>query len=103
VSYSTSQRTQEIGIRMALGAHPRNILWMVLRQGAFTVGVGMALGIGCALASGKVTGKFLVVSGFDPMTYVVVSLLLAAVALAACLIPARRGTKVDPMVALRAE
>ena len=103
ISYSTAQRTQEIGIRMALGAHPANILWMVLKQGTLMVAAGVVLGTAAAFAAGKLTARFLVVSGRDPLTYVAVSVLLAAVALLACYIPARRGTKVDPMVALRWE
>jgi predicted permease len=103
ISYSTAQRTQEIGIRMALGAHPGDILRMMLRQGALTVGIGTTIGIVGALAADKVTEKFLVVSGRDPLTYVAVSLVLGTVAMTACFIPARRSTKVDPMIALRYE
>jgi predicted permease len=103
ISYSTAQRTQEIGIRMALGAHPASILWMVLKQGMGMIVAGIVLGTAAALAAGTLTSKFLVVSGRDPLTYVAVSLILASVAMLACYIPARRGTRVDPMVALRWE
>src|SRR5262249_5810666 len=103
ISYSTAQRTQEIGIRMALGAHPRSILWMVLRSGAQTVTVGMVLGLLGAAAFGHAAKNFLIVSPYDPLTYAIVMLLLAAIAMTACLIPANRGTKVDPMIALRYE
>ena len=103
ISYSVSQRTQEIGIRMALGAQPGSILGLVLRQGVVIVCAGLAIGILCALASSKLVGKFLVVSGSDPLTYVSVSAVLTLVALAACYLPARRSTKVNPVVALRQE
>jgi predicted permease len=103
ISYSVSQRTQEIGIRMALGAQPGSILGLILRQGVVIVAAGLVLGLACALASAKMVGKFLVVSGADPLTYCSVSLTLTLVALAACYVPARRSTKVNPIVALRQE
>jgi len=103
ISYSVSQRTQEIGIRMALGAQPGSILSMVLRQGVIIVCAGLVLGLACALASAKLVGKFLVVSGADPLTYFTVSAALTLVALAACYLPARRSTRVNPIVALRHE
>jgi putative ABC transport system permease protein len=103
IAYSVTQRTQEIGIRMALGAQPASILGMVLRQGVLIVGIGLVLGVLCALASAKVVGQFLAVSGSDPLTYVTVSLILTLVAMAACYLPARRSTKVNPIVALRHE
>lgn len=102
-SYAAAQRTHEIGIRVALGAQPGKILRMMLRQGVFVVGIGMCLGVLCALAAGRVAGRFLLVSSADPLTYVAVSALLALVALAACWIPARRAMRVDPMTALRHE
>lgn len=103
IAYSVSQRTQEIGIRMALGAQPGSILGLVLRQGIVIVAIGLVLGIVCALSSAKLVGKFLVVSGSDPLTYFTVSLALTAVALFACYLPARRSTRVNPIVALRHE
>jgi len=103
ISYSVSQRTQEIGIRMALGAEPSSILGLVLRQGIVIVAAGLVLGIVLALASAKLVGKFLVVSGADPLTYFTVSLALTLVALVACYLPARRSAKVNPIVALRHE
>ena len=103
ISYSVSQRTQEIGIRMALGAEPGSILRLVLRQGIVIVAAGLVLGIVCALASARLVGKFLVVSGADPLTYCTVSLALTLVALAACYLPARRSARVNPIVALRHE
>jgi predicted permease len=103
ISYSATQRTQEIGVRMALGARPADILWMVLRQGSLIVAAGLALGLGCSFLAGRLVRNFLVVSPSDPLTYAVVSSVLALVALVACYIPARRSTGVDPLVALRQE
>ena len=103
VSYAASQKTHEIGVRMALGAQPADILKMIFSQGLFIVAIGLAVGIATALAAAQVVGKFLTVSAMDPVTYVAVSAILTAVALAACYIPARRAMRVDPMVALRYE
>jgi predicted permease len=104
VSYVTSQRTHEIGIRMALGANPSQILKMVLRQGLLVVGIGLVVGLAAAVAAGYLAVGFLVgVSPTDPITLSGVSVVLAIVTLLACYIPARRATKVDPMVALRYE
>lgn len=103
IAYSVSQRTKEIGIRMALGAQSGSILGLVLRQGVIIVGAGLVLGVLCALASAKLVGKFLVVSGSDPLTYFTVSTVLTSVALLACYVPARRSTTVNPIVALRHE
>jgi putative ABC transport system permease protein len=103
VSYAAAQKTHEIGVRMALGAQPADILRMVLREGVLIVGIGIAVGIALTFAAGSVVGTFLVVSGRDPVTYVTVTAILAGVAFAACLIPAYRSTRVDPLVALRYE
>lgn len=103
ISYAASQRSHEIGVRMALGAQPRQILRMILRQGIVIVAVGLVLGVLAALAAARVVGAFLTVSPTDPVTYVAVSALLTLVALAACAIPARRAMRVDPMVALHYE
>jgi putative ABC transport system permease protein len=104
VAYMAVQRTHEIGIRLALGAAPREILVTVLRQGVSIIGVGSLVGILLAFGLARLVGHFLVgVSPTDPFTYAGVGLMLAVVALAACCIPARRATKVDPMVALRYE
>jgi len=108
MSFSVNQRTQEFGIRMALGADNTSILRMVLRQGAFQLVLGLVLGLGLALvvsivfASGISTQLFNI-SPRDPLTYAAVSLLLAAVAFVATIVPALRATRLDPMVALRAE
>jgi predicted permease len=104
MSYAVRQRTQEIGIRIALGAQQRDILAMVGRQGVLMVSTGLAAGLFAALAVGRLVNDFLVgVASTDPVTYVGVSVLLAAVAGLAAYVPTRRATRVDPMVALRYE
>jgi putative ABC transport system permease protein len=104
VSYSASQRTHEIGIRMALGAQPVQVLKMIFGQGLFIVGSGILLGLLAAAAIARLVGSFLPgVSPIDLLTYISASISLAAIALLACYIPARRTMKVDPMVALRHE
>jgi predicted permease len=101
ISYSAAQRTQEIGVRMALGARPADVLWMVLRHGSTVVAIGLVLGLFCAFGVGRLIRPFLVINPADPLVYSTVSGLLAIVALAACYIPARRSTTVDPIAALR--
>ncbi|HNC23196.1 MAG TPA: ABC transporter permease [Opitutaceae bacterium] len=108
MSFAVNQRTQEFGIRMALGADHRTILGMVLKQGAWQLIWGLVLGLGIAivfsLVAEQAINNFLFqVSPRDPLTYTAVSVLLIVVAFVATLIPARRATRVDPMIALRAE
>ena len=104
VSYGASQRTHEIGIRMALGAQPAQVLGMIFEQGLFIVGGGVVVGILAATAIARLAGNLLVgVAPLDPLTYVSASILLAAIALLACYIPARRAMRVDPKIALRYE
>ena len=104
LSYATALRTHEIGIRVALGAQTGEVIRMILRQGVVIVAVGLAVGILAAVGMGRLVESLLVdVRGTDSLTYAVVCLSLACVALVACYIPARRAAKVDPMVALRYE
>jgi putative ABC transport system permease protein len=104
VSYSVAQRTREIGIRVALGAGRGQIRAMVLRQGMGAAAMGIAIGLAGAVAVTRAMGALLYgVSPTDPVTFGFVTLVLAGTALVACLVPARRATKVDPLVALRYE
>ena len=104
LSYTVSQRTHEIGIRMALGALPRDIVSLVVGKGMRLVLASLVIGLVASLLATRVMSSLLFgVSATDPVTFFAVALLLAAVALAACLLPARRAMRVDPMVALRYE
>jgi predicted permease len=104
IAYTVGQRTQEIGVRMALGAQRTSILWMISRQGLAIVATGVVLGLLVAMGIGWLVGDFLVGIGpTDPVTYVTVSLLLSTTALAACYVPARRAMRIDPLVAVRYE
>jgi len=104
ISYSTAQRTREIGVRMALGAQRRHVWGMVIGQGMRLALAGVLAGaMGAAIVAQFLRSQLFEVSAFDPTTFVLTCLMLLGVALGACYIPARRATKVDPMVALRYE
>lgn len=103
LSYVVSRKVGEIGVRMALGAQRADILRMVLRQGLWIVGIGLALGLAASMAVAHMLRSTIEVSATDPLTYIGVSSVLVVVALLACYIPARRATRVEPMQALRME
>ena len=104
LAYMVEQRTQEIGVRMALGAQVREVLGMVLAQGAWLVGIGLVLGVAGALALRKVLASVLFgVTATDPAIFALVLAVLSVVGFMACYLPARRATLVDPLVALRRE
>ncbi len=103
-AYGVGQRTQEIGVRMALGASQKDVLWLVLRQGLRRIGIGLALGLLAAWGLSRVLASILVeVRPDDPATFVSIAILLTAVTIAACLVPARRAMYLDPVDALRTE
>ena len=104
ISYSVMQRTSEIGIRMALGARRTQIFGMIIGQAGRLGCAGIALGLIVALATTRLMARFLYgVQPTDPVTFVAVSVFLVLIAVVACYAPARKATKVDPMIALRAE
>ena len=104
MAYAVTQRTPEIGVRMALGAQAGQVRWMVLRLGLVQLGIGLTLGIGGAFLLSRAIERSLVgVTPSDPATFLGITALLTVVAIAACMIPASRATRIDPLVALRAE
>jgi putative ABC transport system permease protein len=103
-SYTVRQRTQEIGVRMALGAQPADVVWLFVRRAFLPLGVGLVVGLGGALVIGRLLRSFLMqTSASDPPTLVSIAVVLIAVALTACFWPARRATRLDPVTALRYE
>jgi len=103
-AYSVARRTREIGIRMALGAQPQSVQWMIMREGGFMLGVGIAAGLLLAMVTGKVlAGMLYQVSSLDPIAFTTAPLVLAVATLIATWLPARRATRITPMRALRTE
>jgi ABC-type antimicrobial peptide transport system permease subunit len=103
-AYSVTQRTQEIGVRMALGAQPRQVSWLILRQGLVQLTIGLTLGTAGALAAAPVLQTLLVqIKPSDPATLAGICIVFTVVTICACLIPARRATRLDPLAALRVE
>jgi putative ABC transport system permease protein len=104
MSYSVTQRTHEIGIRMALGAQTKDVLKMIVGQGMTVVVIGVVIGVAASFALTRLMESLLFgVSAADPITFIVVPLILTAVAMAACFLPALRVARVDPVIALRYE
>jgi putative ABC transport system permease protein len=104
MSFTATQRTHEIGIRIALGAKPSDVVMLFLKQGSQLIIVGVAIGVtGGAMISRLLSAILLNVNALDPPAFVGVSLILAMVALLACYVPSRRATRIDPMSALRHE
>ncbi len=101
IAYGVSQRTHEIGVRMALGAHERDVLGMVMGQGLTLAGIGIGIGLVAALGAGRVIASILFTSPSDPVSFVGIAVLLTATVALASWVPARRAARVDPMVALR--
>ena len=102
MSYAVAERTREIGIRVAMGAQTRNVIELVIGQGMMLAGIGVGIGLAGAAGLTRLMKNLLfIVSPSDPLTFIVIALLLAGVALLACYLPARRAAKVDPMIALR--
>jgi predicted permease len=104
MAYSVTQRTQEIGVRMALGAEGRQVSWLILKRGLIQLAIGLTLGlIGAWLTSKALRPLLVSIAPTDPATFLMITLIITAVSVAACLIPARRATRLHPLVALREE
>jgi putative ABC transport system permease protein len=104
MSFSVAQRTRELGIRMALGAHAADVLRLVLKEGMILVGLGITLGLTVAALVTRLLASFLYsTSPMDAMTFASIPVILTLVALVACYLPARRATRIDPLIALRYE
>jgi putative ABC transport system permease protein len=104
MAYSVTQRTAEIGVRMALGAEGRQVSWLILKRGLLQLAAGLGIGLGAAFFLSRVMRTLLVqITPTDPVAFATITAILATVAVTACLIPARRATRVDPLVALRIE
>jgi putative ABC transport system permease protein len=104
LSYAVTERTREMGVRLALGARPRDLLRLVVGQGLRLTFIGLVIGVCASFALTRLIAKLLFgVSATDPLTFVMIPLLLTGVALLACWIPARRATRVDPLAALKHE
>ena len=102
MAYSVTQRTAEVGVRMALGAAGRQVSWMFLKRGLIQLAIGLSIGLGIAFGVSRVLRTLLVqVTPTDPLTFVAITVLLSLTAIAACVIPARRATRIDPLIALR--
>jgi putative ABC transport system permease protein len=104
MAYSVEQRSQEMGLRMALGAEPRHVIRLVAGQGLALIGAGLLIGVAAALALTRLVASLLYgVSPTDPVTFVAIAALLLSAAAAATYVPARRATRADPMIVLRTE
>ena len=103
-SYSVTQRTPEIGLRIALGAQASQVSWLILRTGLWQLLIGLALGLAAAFGVAQVLKSIVAqIPAVDPVTFIAITLLLTVVMLTACLIPARRATRMDPLAALRVD
>jgi predicted permease len=104
MAYSVTQRTMEIGLRMALGARGSQVSWLILKRGLWQLALGLTIGLAGAFGLSRVLGGILVqTTPTDPVTFATITVILTSVALAACVLPARRATRVDPLIALRSE